>query len=255
MSIFKSEKFQKIFYPIFYLVFTVAITISGCFIFQRYYYTNIFVSGSSMLPTLVGGENSKNIHHYGIADTSDNAINGLNRFDVVIANFPSSWGTGQGGLVVKRIWGFPGESISLHTTSEVINEKTVYTSTFAVRRGEEEIYTVTAHDITRTVDLIYKKEEMTLFEFNTGKKVFNTNTKELRNFNINLGSDEYFVMGDNWGNSSDSYKNISSADKLTRKYIKGKVVCIQGYAEVEREPGTDNYIITTKYPSKARYIF
>ena len=252
MSVFKSEKFQKIFYPIFYLVFTIAITISGCFIFQRYYYTNIFVSGSSMLPTLVGND-AKNIHHYGIADTTESTINKMNRFDVLIANFPASWGTTK-GLVVKRVWGFPGESISLHTTQAIVESKTVYTSTFTVMKGGETIYTITAHNVSKDVDMIYKTETMTLFEFNTERKTFYTNTKELRNFNVNLGSDEYFVMGDNWGDSSDSYKNISSADKLTRSYVKGKVVCIQGYAKVEHDE-EGNYTIYEKHQTEAKYIF
>ncbi len=252
MSIFRSEKFQKIFYPIFYLVFTVAISISGCFIFQRYYYTNIFVSGSSMLPTLVGND-SRNIHHYGIADTTDKAIDGLERFDVVIANFPTSWGTTK-GLVVKRLWGFPGESISLHSYSEVVDAKTVYTSTFTVSKNSEVIYTITAHDIIKTVDIIYSQEDMSLFEFNTDKKTFNTRTKELRNFSVNLGENDYFVMGDNWGDSSDSYKNLSNPDKLTRGYIKGKVVCIQGYAKVQHDE-EGNYTIYEKHPIPAKYIF
>ena len=249
MNIFRSEKFQKIFYPIFYLIFTIAITISGCFIFQRYYYTNIFVSGSSMVPTLVGND-TLNIHHYGIADTSEDAINGLERFDVLIANFPDSWGTTK-GLVVKRLWGLPGENISLSSTVAVVEGKSVYTSTFTVKHGTETVYTVTAHDVYKEVDLISDHPFKTLFRFDTEKKTFYTNTKELRNFNVTLNANEYFVMGDNWGESSDSY---GKSEKLTRQYVKGKVVCIQGYAKVQHDE-EGNYTIYDKHHIKAKYIF
>jgi signal peptidase I len=227
MKFYKSEKFQKIFYPIVYLAFTIAITISGCYIFERNYYTNIFVSGPSMNPTLVGvGEDEApiNIHHYGIADTTEAAINSLKRFDVLITHYPETWHSD--GLIVKRVWAFPGETISLISNDQ--------SSTFTVKDSEDEIkYTITATKVNKEVDLIYSKVTMDLYEFNTGRKVFFTNAGTKRSLsNYTLGNNEYFVMGDNWSSSTDCYTKKDDSNRLTKNYLQGKVICIQGYGKI-----------------------
>ena len=68
-----------------------------------------------------------------------------------------------------------------------------------------------------------------------------------------LEKNEYFVMGDNWASSTDCYHNRGSSVKLTKNYLQGKVVCIQGYGKVEESTGGD-YTIKEKHPIKARYI-
>lgn len=235
MSIFKNEKFQKIFYPVFYILFAIAVSISGCFIFSRYYYTNIFVSGPSMQPTLIG---EKNVHHYGIADTSDAAINGLKRFDVVIARFPKEWKTTT-DLVVKRIWGFPGETITMVSSDTK--------STFTATSGDV-TYTITAEVEYRKADLIYKVDEEAkpYYKFVTPRKSFYTNTAEKRNFSVTLKENQYFIMGDNWGQSSDSYAKVSEDIKLSRDDLKGRVVCIQGYGRVDSSSGEDKIVDKVK---------
>jgi signal peptidase I len=252
MSFFKSEKFQKIFYPIFYILFSAAITLSGCFIFSRYYYTNIFVSGPSMLPTLVG-DDTHNIHHYGIADTTSKAIDSLKRFDVVITYYPSSWGA-KDGLIVKRVWGFPGETINL--VSDLNG------STFTVSRNGNEIYSITATTTEFDVNMISKYEHMQLYEFNIGKKIFRTHYSHkvsgdagMRNIhNLTLAENQYFVMGDNWVDSTDCYTKMSQPEKLTRSDIQGRVICIQGYGKVDRQD-TNVYKIVDKVSISPIYNF
>ncbi len=245
MKIFKSEKFQKIFYPIFYILFAAAITVSGCFIFNRYYYTNIFVSGPSMLPTLVG-DDTNNIHHYGIADTTSQAIEGMKRFDVCITYYPDSWGTRK-GLIVKRVWGFPGERLVLNS-NETQSEFTVY-------HNEEVVYQVTAPiEKNHSVDKIISQTTMDVYEFNVGHKVFYTAAKQARTFDYTLGNDEYFVMGDHWGDSTDSYVKYTAEAKLTRKYIQGRIICIQGYGKVVTDDD-GNYKIYDKVAIKPIYKF
>ena len=47
---------------------------------------------------------------------------------------------------------------------------------------------------------------------------------------LDRDNQEYFLMGDNWVSSSDSYFYKASNEKITRKLLQGKVVCIQGTA-------------------------
>ena len=242
MKIFRSEKFQKIFYPIFYILFAAAITVSGCFIFNRYYYTNIFVSGPSMLPTLVG-DDTNNIHHYGIADTASKVIDNMDRFDVCITHYPDSWGTRK-GLIVKRVWGFPGERL--------IMESNDTESSFTVMKDEKTIYTVTAPVETIEVDKISSITTMKCYKYDIGHKIFYTSAGQQRTFDYTLGEKEYFVMGDHWGDSTDSYVKMSSPDKLVRSYIQGKVICIQGYGKVSVDED-GNYKIYDKVVIKPIY--
>jgi len=250
MKIFKSEKFQKIFYPLFYLAFTVAISISGCFIFNRYYYTNIFVSGPSMMPTLVG-DDYNNIHHYGIADTSQKAIDKLERFDVVITYYPESWGA-RTGLIVKRVWGFPGERIVL-SSSESESTFSVWTTDYSKETPD---FTITAEVESYTFDKIKSFETWKTYKFQTEKRLFRTrvNKTQYRSLDYTLGENEYFVMGDNWGDSTDSYMRYTYEQKLTRDCIQGRVVCIQGYGKVVLD-GDKNYKIVDKHPIRPIYHF
>ena len=244
MKIFKSEKFQKIFYPIFYILFAAAITVSGCFIFNRYYYTNIFVSGPSMLPTLVG-DDTNNIHQYGIADTTSKAIDRMKRFDVCITYYPDAWNVRK-ALIVKRVWGFPGERLVLNSNATQ--------SEFTVYRNEEAIYQVTAPlEHNHPVDTIIDQITMDVYKFDVGHKIFYTASKQARTFDYTLGSDEYFVMGDHWGDSTDSYAKYTVSSKLTRNFIQGKIICIQGYGKVDDKDG--NYKIYDKVAIKPIYSF
>ena len=254
MSFLKSEKFQKIFFSIFYAVFAIAISISGCLLFSHYYYTNIFVSGPSMMPTLVGGkgDGDRNVNHYGIADTSASAINGLKRFDVVITNYPSTW-SATDGLIVKRVWGFPGETLKLTSSIEE-------GSKFEVYNGDKLVYTITGeYHQNQEFKFVncYSKRTMSVFTFSTGRKIFNTNSAELRNISgYTLQENEYFLMGDNWGSSTDSYKEMIVEGKtalLTKNYIKGKVICIQGYGNVVQDG--DSYKVNNKQRIRPLYNF
>ena len=224
-----------------YTIFIVGIAISGCMIFTKTFYTNIFVSGPSMLPTLLG---ENNMHHYGIADTSNSAIDNLKRFDVIITYYPKSWGASE-ELIVKRIWGFPGETLTMVTTDSE--------SRFKVTVGEETRYTIVAPKSEKVVDKVDSKVTMNTYCFKTERKIFHTNAAQQRTFTITLNDNQYFVMGDNWGNSTDSFAKITSPERLNRSNIQGKVICIQGYAKVEKNG--DEYNIIEKHEISPMYNF
>ena len=195
-----------------------------------------------MQPTLVG-DDSRNIHHYGIADTAPHVVDNLKRFDVIITTFPKEWGSTD-GLVVKRIWGFPGETITLTSTET--------SSTFTVVKGDYD-YSITAPVKEKQFDMIGTTRTFNVYEFKTENKLFNTNTLEKRNFSITLEENQYFVMGDNWGSSSDSYQKKDSPVKISKNELKGKVICIQGYGKVDYSSG--EYKISNKVRIKPIYNF
>ena len=239
---YKNEKFQRIFYAVIYFFLAVAFIISGCFVFNRTYYTNIYISGSSMMPTLVGG--SGNRWNYGISDNHEATLRNLKRFDVVITYYPSGWNGGDEDTTykIKRLWGFPGETISLIKTDN--------TYTFTASKDNEIIYKVTANVESKAINDY--GTEWKLATFNVENKTFNTHADTDRTFTeIKLSEEkqEYFVMGDNWSASSDSYSHRSSPARLTFDNLQGKMIAIQGTAKLV------NGNLVDKKKEKDRYYF
>lgn len=235
---FDKEKFFKIFYPVFYLFFAIGVAISGCLIFSKYYYTNIYISGVSMNPTLLGdGERC----HYGIADTSNAAIDATKRFDVIITYY--TWSESDTTLKVKRVWGLPGETISLKAVnSDPEDLSSPIVMDFSVKHGTETVYQVYSsplHNYTMTVDSISRV--FSVFTFNVANKTFNINVDgnvNARSFmNHTLAGDEYFVMGDNWTHSTDCYGNSTARNlhNLNRRDVQGRVIRIEGTAKYSGE--------------------
>ena len=219
---YKNEKFQKILYPILYFVLSIGIVVVGCLVFYRTYYTSVYISGSSMAPTLLGGRNNK--WHYGIADNHDSAIKNLKRFDVALTYYPSGWMGGDEDTTykIKRVWGFPGETITM--------TKEVDQFVFTVKDGDAVTYTVTAK--IENKDTAYG--EWKVANFNVGNKSFYTHADTDRTYEITLSKEkqEYFLMGDNWSGSSDSYSHIADSQKITYSNLQGKVIAIQGTGEL-----------------------
>ena len=107
------------------------------------------------------------------------------------------------------------------------------TYTFQASTNGEVTYTITAP--IEDIGVGYR-----VATFVTSKKTFHTHARdEVRNsflrtsINITLGDDEYFLMGDNWSSSSDSFTHISSLERVTLNLIQGKMVAIQGTAKIK----------------------
>lgn len=261
---YQTEKFQSIFFPVLYLLLSIGIVITGCVIFYNNYYQKILVDGISMKPTLIGGGSAHASvdgipvyyrYHYGIADLHQSAVNKLNRFDVCVTYYPQAWPTEDGASIIKRVWGFPGETLKLTYNAE--NREFTYT----VSKNDKLLceYKAPVVEITRKYEAEYKKNGQRKFttvsetfnaaEFNVGNKIFYTNvaTSSYRTFTKTLQSNEYFVMGDNWDGSSDSYTNITKTDLLTKKYIQGRAVCISGYASSQGNKAVDIHKTNKRY--------
>ena len=144
MKINISKKTSSIIWAVVYLGLIVTICCTGCSIFERYYYTSVFVSGQSMNPTLKGGEGEgvAGKANFGIVDGHDLAKENIKRFNVITCYYPWSssdythYEPGQtkpNGYAperkIKRVLGLPGETIEtidgniyIHETAKVPNE-------------------------------------------------------------------------------------------------------------------------------------
>ena len=250
---YKNEKFQKIFYAVLYLICAFAFVISGSYIFYKTYYSNVYVSGTSMSPTLIGG-NVEGRNHYGISDNHRSALSNLKRFDVVITYYPTQWtGTDEDTVYkIKRVWGFPGETISMsyaddkYTFTVSIDENVVYETTAAVNVkefagiGQLKIASFTDGRRSFNVNAFSR-------HFENGQPIFDEAKRT--NFTVSLDKEkqEYFLMGDNWTASSDSFTHLNLSQRISFDNLQGKVVAIKGTAIVSNGELKDKRKIRNMY--------
>ncbi len=81
----KKKRLGAFLWSVAYLVLVVIFACSATLIFHSTYYWSIFVSGTSMSPTLYGATDKA---HFGIIDTTSWAKNSIKRFDIVTTYFP-----------------------------------------------------------------------------------------------------------------------------------------------------------------------
>ena len=197
--------------------FTFAALIGLCFTasiaMTRNYYDTIFVSGSSMNPTLYGGTgglakapyiDEYNEYHsgeyvnFGLVDKSEKAKKNIRRYDIVTTYYPSDY-DGTGKLIesatykIKRVIALPGE-------------------TFRIVNGVLSVKTDGAFVVVERKHLI-----------DDGGQV---DIKDITERTLN--ENEYWVLGDHRSDSSDSG---TMKRPVTLNMITGVVVRIEGTAE------------------------
>lgn len=267
---YKGEKFQAVFFPVLYFALAVALMATGCYIFKKNYYQPVVVDGTSMLPTLSGGKDylgsmeidghtvqTKYRYMYGIADLHENSVNNIKRFDVIVTHYPKSWGPQEEDYIIKRVWGFPGETVQL-TYDDTKSE-----FTFTASKQGKATYKITAPVVEYTrefeTECVYNNkyyfskasENFIAAKFELPKKTFYTkirdNSWHRRAFRKELKKNEYFVMGDNWCVSNDSYGNINNPDLLYKKLLLGRVIYISSYASLVKDNPTYFHEFTKRY--------
>ena len=225
----KSNKIRgrfKTFLYVFILVFSVTLLVLEGFIFyQRVYLSPFWVNGQSMYPYLnenavdangnkIGKTGSSALEgyvvEYGVMDKHKSAINKIKRFDIIVTKYTTSDSDLEKDKI-KRVIGLPGETIK-------------FTVTGVKHEHNGDLY-VNGEYVAQPVDTSYIVE---------GDYSYYPQ--------ITLKEDEYFVLGDNRGNSSDS----ATHGPIKKAYITGKAVAIVGTATVYKK-GKDYNVKDVKY--------
>ena len=173
-------------------VFSLIAALVIVLLLQNYVFTLIRVDGASMNPTLVNGERL-------FVTVADVKFGDVERDDVVICHYPNRGRT----FFVKRVVGLPGDYVyRMYGVTHIVHETT--------DENGEPAYLDTALD-QQYVGLFYN----TAHDYAP----------------YQLGEDEYFVVGDNRGNSHDSRDwNDSDPSRdvgpISKDMITGRVRCV-----------------------------
>ena len=199
----KNQKSPKFFlWPILTIALVVSASIFTQAIFNANYYSNFYVSGESMKPTLNGDPNDAD---YGKYDGHDSAIRNVKRFQIVTAHYPNERGLPeeQKTLKIKRLLFKPGDTFEItyvqNNNGEYINEMHLFTSNTDYRV------------------LDYPFDYSAIKQDHSYPKT-------------TLSATQYFVAGDNWDNSLDSFDE--SVGPLEYSDLVGVVTKVQGICKV-----------------------
>ena len=198
----KSKKLYTILKALGTFLLLAAICFSGALIFHSYYYELIYVSGTSMAPTLNGTENDStgSLVDFGIVDAHKSALEHIKRFSIVSTYYPdvTDYDT-NGNLLsnakkkIKRVVALPGE-------------------TFKIEKGQVYVLNGT--------------------EFELKPASFKTNPSAEAGYQgkdtiapITLADDEYWVLGDNRQASRDC---ATLGKPIKYENLFGVLVAIEG---------------------------
>ena len=234
------KKFIKIIWPVIYLVLVINVCLSFILVFRSYYYRSIFVSGPSMEPTLQGDKFANNGYvDYGIIDDHSYAINHLKRFQIVTTYYPFSDSDYVGGYKhgeentlsseasykIKRVYGFPGETIRFDINEDLLPEFN------SLKYGTEQFQDVLRRILTFSVKEA-GSEEFVEQKIKFKRKISNDDILKYADFEYQLGSDEYWVMGDNYSRSDDCFRQKAP---IFYDNIVGVLVAIQGTCKIKTD--------------------
>ena len=239
------QKLKKIIWPIIYLILIINVCLSFILVFRSYYFRAIFVSGNSMNPTLKGGSRAD----YGIIDDHKNAIDNLKRFNIVTTYYPFSKSTDyKGGYVhgeentidknncsykIKRVYGLPNETIRFDVDPTMGTQVEWLINNGSAYEEVEAAY-------NKAIVFSVKKPGSDDFEEQkiNFKRLFKENSyvdiNKYKDFEYELGEDEYWVMGDNYCASFDCFSQDNKSP-IYYDNIVGVLIAIEGTCKISEK--------------------
>ena len=212
-----SQKSKGFFlWPILTILLLVGVCVLSQIIFNANYYSNFYVSGDSMYPTLNGDPNDAD---YGKYDGHASAIKNVKRFQILTAHYPSERGLPEEEktLKIKRLLFKPGD------TFEVV-----------YHQNSEGVYVNEMH-------LFINETEYRILDY----PFDSSNIKENHSYpKTTLSNNQYFVAGDNWDKSLDSFD--ASVGPLDYSDLVGVVTKVEGRCKVIDKTITDKKPYTVK---------
>ena len=248
------KKIKLIVWPLIYLVLIINVCLSFILVFRSYYFRSIFVSGSSMEPTLHGTVSDR--VDYGIIDDHNSAISRIKRFQIITTYYPfndskdymGGYKHGEQNVIneseasykIKRVYALPGETIKF-----VVDEEQ---AAAALEAGATDRYCETAQYYARKAIEVHIKaansEEFVKQKITFKRKIDIAKFAEYKNFApYTLGEDEYWVMGDNYSASSDCFNKKSP---IYRDNIVGVLIAIEGTCKIDAKLDPSSTIDGTK---------
>ncbi len=261
------NKLKLVIWPLIYLVLIINVCISFVLVFRSYYFTSIFVSGSSMLPTLVGGEvGTDKPADYGIIDAHNSAIENIKRFQIVTTYYPFSdskdyvngYTYGEKNVIdereasykIKRVYAFPYETVKfvvdqemLAATQELLRNRKPHNPC------DDEIVQYYA---SRSLKVLIKGKNASDFKEQKLKFKRRIEVGKIPNYDqyeYTLGENEYWVMGDNYASSTDCY---SHRKPIYKDNIVGVLVAIEGRCYIDFSNDSSATVDGTKITYKCK---
>lgn len=202
MSVMKNKKLSNVFKALGALVVLLCVCASGALFFHSYYYDLIYVSGSSMYPTLNGTEDEKTGSKvdFGIVDSHKAAKKNIKRFSIISTYYPD-----------EKDYDLETNTLRKGANKKIKRVIALPNETFKIEKG----YLYVQKD---------EKFEMVSYTFKTNPRV-ETNFEGKDMGPLTLGNDEYWVLGDNREASRDCF-TIGKPIKYSNIY--GVLVAIEG---------------------------
>lgn len=218
----ESEKRSKkaLILDISLLVLSVCLFLTACVVFyQKIYLKTFYVNGQSMWPTLnefakdtngkiVGEGGGKSAVGYtvecGVYDTHKSSLKKIKRFDIVSTHYSNR----EDEEFIKRVIALPGEHIKFLTDAE--------------------------HNGDLYINGNYVEQPIKTEMLRKGDYTSNND--------FTLKDNEYFVCGDNRGNSLDS----RSKGPITKDMLVGRVIAIIGTGVISTDKDGNDYVKSSK---------
>lgn len=246
------SSFKAILWSVIYFLLAINVCVSFLLVFHSYYYKPIFVSGSSMAPTLNGASNDR--VDFGIIDDHEYALKQIKRFQIITTYYPFSdskdyvepFVKGGNNVIdklessykIKRVYAFPNETFRFVVDEEKYN--------LALNVSDQNSYE--AQDLAQQAIKFYVKtvgsEEFVEQKIKFKRKIKISTITKYRDYEYTLGEDEYWVMGDNYAASSDCF---SKNGPIYYENMVGVLIAIEGTCKIQGNVSTTDDGTKTSY--------